>query len=76
MDTTTTNYFTKWVEAIPVRNATNSMVMKFIEENILSRFGCPKRIVTNNVKAFSSIKMIEFCQTYQISLHHSTLYYP
>jgi hypothetical protein len=34
---TATNYFTKWVEAIPTRNATDS------EENILSRFGYPKR---------------------------------
>jgi len=37
---TTTNYYTKWVEEIPVRNATDSVVIKFIE-NILSRFGCP-----------------------------------
>ena len=38
---TAKEYFTKWVEAIPVRNATDSVVIKFIEENILSIFGCP-----------------------------------
>ncbi|MCY6525035.1 hypothetical protein, partial [Actinobacillus pleuropneumoniae] len=38
---TATYYFTKWVEAIPVRNTTDTIVIKFIEENILSRFGCP-----------------------------------
>ena len=37
---TTTDYFTKWVEAIPVRNANDAIVIKFIKDNILSRFGC------------------------------------
>ena len=34
-----TDYFTKWVEAFPVRNATNLVVIKLIEGNILSGFG-------------------------------------
>jgi hypothetical protein len=38
---TTIDYFTKWVEAIPTRRATDSVVIDFLEENILSRFGCP-----------------------------------
>jgi hypothetical protein len=38
---TTTDYFTKWVEAIPTRRATNSVVMDFLEENILCRYNCP-----------------------------------
>eukprot|EP00253_Pinus_taeda_P024357 PITA_24357 len=73
---TATDYFTKWIEAIPVINATDSVVIRFIEENILSRFGCPTPIVTDNVATFSSVKMIEFFQKYQILLHHSTPYYP
>jgi len=48
------------VEAILVRNATDVVVIKFIEENILSRFGCPTQIVTDNATTFSSVKMIEF----------------
>jgi len=50
--------------------------MKFIEVNTLSRFGCPTQIVTDNATTFSSVKVIEFCQKYQILLHHSTPYYP
>jgi len=34
-----TDYFTKWVEAIPTRKGMDSVVMDFLEENILSRFG-------------------------------------
>jgi len=64
------------VEAIPVRNATDSVVIKFIEESILSRFGFPTQIVTDNETTFSSVIMIQFFQKYQILLHHSTPYYP
>jgi hypothetical protein len=38
---TATDYFTKWVEAIPTKRATESVVIDFLEDNILSRFGCP-----------------------------------
>jgi hypothetical protein len=38
---TTTDYFTKWVEAISTRKETDSVVIDFLEESILSRFGCP-----------------------------------
>jgi hypothetical protein len=73
---TTTDYFTKWVEAIPTRRATDSVVIDFLEENILSRFGCPRKIVTDNAQAFKSMAMISFCQKYNIVLGHSTTYYP
>ena len=63
---TATNYFTKWVEAIPTRKADESVIIRFIEDNILSRFGCPKRIVTDNAAAFKSYKMVQFCQDYGI----------
>ena len=55
---TATYYFTKWVEAILVRNATDSVVIKFIEENIVSKFGFPTKVVTDNAAAFSSVKII------------------
>ena len=73
---TATNYFTKWVEAIPTRNATDSIVINFLEENILSRFRCPRKIVTDNAQAFKSMAMVSFYQKYNIILGHSTTYYP
>jgi hypothetical protein len=51
----------KWVEPIPTQNATYSIVIKFLEENILSRFGCPRKIVTDNAQSFKSMAMIDFC---------------
>ncbi|CAL9017729.1 unnamed protein product [Prunus brigantina] len=38
---TATEYFTKWVEAIPLRKATGAAVSNFIREYIVCRFGIP-----------------------------------
>jgi hypothetical protein len=73
---TATYYFTKWVEAILTRKETNSVVIDFLEENILSRFGCPRKIIIVNAQAFKSMAMVSFCQKYNIILGHSTAYYP
>jgi transposase InsO family protein len=66
----------KWVEAIPTWNATDLVVINVLEENILARFGCPRKIVVDNAQAFKSIAMINFCQKYNIILGYSTAYYP
>jgi hypothetical protein len=73
---TTTDYFTKWVEAISTRKANDSVVIDFLEESILSRFGCPRKIVMDNSQAFKSMEMVKFFQKYSIILGHSTTYYP
>ena len=71
-----TYYFTKWIEAIPTKSDTDEVIIGFLEENILSRFGCPRRIVTNNAASFKSNNIIIFCHKYHNILNHSTTYYP
>ena len=73
---TTIDYFTKWIEAALVRNATDVVIIKFLTENILSRFGYPRKLVTDNAQSFKSEKLINFCQNHNIILSHSTPYYP
>jgi len=73
---TATDYFTKWIEDIPTRQAIDSVIISFIESNILSRFEFPHKIITDNVVALKSNKMIAFCHKYHISLGRSTTYYP
>eukprot|EP00253_Pinus_taeda_P003422 PITA_03422 len=73
---TTTDYFTKWIEAIPCRQANDSTIIQFLEGNILSRFGFPEKIITDNAAASKSKKMINFCHKFHITLGHSTVYYP
>ena len=71
-----TDYFTKWIEAVPTRNATHQVVMKFLYENILSRFGCPKRLVIDNATDFKADALVDMCESMGIQLVHSTPYYP
>lgn len=52
------------------------MIIGFLETNILSRFGCPTKIITDNAATVKSKKMISFCNKYHITLGHSTAYYP
>jgi hypothetical protein len=49
---TTTEYFTKWIEVVPTRQATDVVIIKFLESNILSRFGCPRKIIIDNATTF------------------------
>jgi hypothetical protein len=72
---TATDYFTKWIEAIPTRSASHKVIIGFLED-IIARFGCPKRIVTDNAASFKAEPLIQFCEQFGISLIHSTPYYP
>ena len=73
---TATDYFTKWVESISTKKATYTIIIDFLLSNILARFGCPRNIITDNSKAFTSSKLVKFCNNYNIILSHSTNYYP
>ena len=55
---TATNYFTKWIEAIPSRQATYTIIINFLEANILSRFGCRTKLIIDNATTFKSKRMI------------------
>jgi transposase InsO family protein len=73
---TDTDYFTRWVESIPTKKATEEVFMNFLEDRIITRFGAPSKITTDNAKAFSSYTLVEFCFKYAITLYHSSNYYP
>jgi hypothetical protein len=71
---TATDYFTKWIEAIPTRSASHKVIISFLED-IIARFGCPSRIVTDNATSFKSEPLVRFCEQFEISLDsfHSLL---
>jgi ribonuclease HI len=72
---TATDYFTKWIEAVPTRSTSHKVIISFLED-IIARFGCPSKIVTDNASPFRSEPLIKFCDQFGISLIHSTPYYP
>ena len=68
-----TKYFTKWVEAIPLRKATGGAMASFIKENIIVRFGLPHRIISDNGMPFVNKKVRKMLEFYQVK-HHWSLF--
>eukprot|EP00253_Pinus_taeda_P027726 PITA_27726 len=50
--------------------------MKFLTENIFTRFGCPHKLVIDNAVAFREKELVDMCDSMGIKLVHSTSYYP
>ena len=68
---TTTNYFTRWVEAILLHKVNEEAVMDFLQYHIMTRFGVPISLVFYNATYFSSIRLTAFANERGIKLHYS-----
>ncbi|CAL9012635.1 unnamed protein product, partial [Prunus brigantina] len=70
-----TDYFTKWVEAKPVKSTTSQEIIIFIEEQIIQRFGIPESITTDRGSSFISGEMLDMAEAFKFKLLQSTPYY-
>ena len=52
-----TNYFTKWIEVITLKDATKSSVVKFLD-GIVTRFGAPSTIISDNAKSLLELRFV------------------
>jgi hypothetical protein len=68
--------FTKWVEIFPIREATSQCISKILEENVFSRFGRPKSIVSDNGTNFTSKIMKRLCARWKIKHNLCSIYHP
>ena len=73
---TATDYFTRWVEAVPLRLCNTNQVISFLENQIITRFGTPEYLVFDNASYFKSIDLISYALEKGIKLKFSTNYYP
>jgi hypothetical protein len=55
-----TDYFTKWVEAIPLKEVTSENMVEFVKEHIIYRLGIPQTITTNEGTQFTSSEFRDF----------------
>eukprot|EP00253_Pinus_taeda_P004159 PITA_04159 len=73
---TSNDYFTKWVEAIPLKTTNSKVIIEFIDQFIITRFGVPNALVFDNASYFSGNSMFEFAIKRGFKLKYSTNYYP
>ena len=67
-----TNYFTKWVEVKPLANIRDVDVKKFVWKNIVTRFGIPHSLISNNGLQFDSKSFRRYCCELGITNRYST----
>jgi hypothetical protein len=67
-----TDYFTKWTEAVPLRNMTHREVINFVQEHIIYQFGVPQTLTTDQGPSFMSH---QFRESMKIKLLNSSPYY-
>nr|ABA96839.1 retrotransposon protein, putative, unclassified [Oryza sativa Japonica Group] len=70
-----TDYFTKWAEAVPLKNMTHTEVIDFILKHIIHRFGIPQTLTTDQGASFMSKEVKSFTKSYGIKLLSSSPYY-
>jgi hypothetical protein len=69
------DYFTKWVEVVPMKSVTSRDVINFIKEHVIHRFGIPQTITTNGGSVFISDEFKKFAADMGIKLIRSSMYY-
>ena len=70
------DYVSKWVEAVPYRAADHKVVLKFLKENIFSRFGVPKAIISNGGSHFCNKPLENLLAKYGVKHKVATPYHP
>ena len=68
--------FTKWLGAISLRKATSEALREFELDNIICRFGIPRRILSDNGTYFIGQPFELLMRQYQIYHGKSTRHYP
>jgi len=69
------DYFTKWVEAVPIRSVATKDVIDFVKEHIIHRFGIPQTITTDGGSVFISAELRKFADDMGFKLIRSSPYY-
>jgi hypothetical protein len=70
------DYFTKWVEASSYALVTQKVVKRFIEKDLICRYGLPEKIMTDNAQNFNGKMIVELCTKWKIKHSNSSPYRP
>ena len=70
------DYVLKWIEAIPSRNNDHKTVIQFLKENILSRFGISRAMISDGGTHFYNKSFESLMNKYGITHKVATPYHP
>ncbi|RVX01239.1 Transposon Ty3-I Gag-Pol polyprotein [Vitis vinifera] len=70
------DYVSKWVEAIPCKQNDHRVVLKFLKDNIFSRFGVPKAIISDGGAHFCNKPFEALLSKYGVKHKVATPYHP
>ena len=73
---TAVDHFTKWAEALPIRNHTAHTVAQVLFDNVFSRFGMPMRCLSDQGAEFESELFQQLCSLMGINKIRTTAYKP
>ena len=72
----TINYVSKWVNAISNRTTEVRVIVKFLMENIFSRYGMPRAIISDQGTHFDNHSFDELLKKYSIIYRLTNFYHP
>ena len=70
------DYVTKWVEAVPTKNADSKTVVDFLKKNIFQRFGIPRVLISDRGTHFCNRYLQSLLEKYHVNHRTSTAYHP
>lgn len=70
------DYFTRWVELFPLKSTTSTDIANILMNEVFSRYGLPKHIVSDNGPQLISNLLKDFCDTLNIKQNLTANYHP
>ncbi|CAL2228506.1 unnamed protein product [Prunus armeniaca] len=70
------DYVSKWIEAVACKMNDHRVVVRFLKENIFSRFGSPRAIISDGGKHFCNRPFEKLMKQYGITHRVATPYNP
>lgn len=68
--------FSKWTEAFPVRSESAEQIANILHNEIFSRYGAPKSLISDRGQGFMSKLVAAINQIYEVKHHFTSSYHP
>uniref|UniRef100_A0A3P9JTM2 Gypsy retrotransposon integrase-like protein 1 n=1 Tax=Oryzias latipes TaxID=8090 RepID=A0A3P9JTM2_ORYLA len=70
------DYFSKWVELFPLKDSKTHRVIAILKDEIFTRYGVPKELISDRGPQFTGREMKNFCGCWGVNHKFTTSYHP